>query len=436
MSVSAPSVAAALAAIVGAGGVRDDGGSLVAAAIDGRVPRWVARPASLEHLSRVVALAQDAGLALAPRGSGSALELGHPPERLDLVLDLHDLAAVVEWSPDDLTVTVQAGLTAGALAARLAARHQFLPLDPPGVASRTLGGITATNASGPLRARYGTMRDLLLGVRFVQADGVLTMGGAKVVKSVTGYDVPKLLVGSLGTLGILGELILRLHPMPEVERTWLASFDSTAGAQQFVAALLDSTVQASRVELLGGGAGPAVGGRGGAAVAVTIGPVGEAVRAPGAALPTFAGGAGGDVAPAPDGFWRAYERAVSAGEIILRVATLASHLAETVEDIARAVGATVPGARAVVAGCAPFGALRVSLDRIAPDAARVLVERLREALAPLGGSVVIERAPAAVRAGVDPWGPIEPGALALMRALKAEFDPRRCLNPGRFVGGI
>ncbi|MEK7386901.1 MAG: FAD-binding protein, partial [candidate division NC10 bacterium] len=93
-------------------------------------------------------------------------------------------------------------------------------LDPPAAAARTLGGITATNASGPLRTRYGAMRDFLLGVRFVQADGVATWGGAKVVKSVSGYDVPKLMVGALGTLGVLGELTLRLHPAPEFEAGW------------------------------------------------------------------------------------------------------------------------------------------------------------------------------------------------------------------------
>src|SRR5207247_2044505 len=157
---------------------------------------------------------------------------------------------VVEYNPDDLTVTVEAGATMEALTARVGARRQLLPLDPGGVERRTLGGLAATNASGPLRARYGTLRDLLLGVRFVQADGVVTWGGAKVVKSVSGYDVPKLMVGALGTLGVLGELTLRLHPMPEFEATWLASFEDLAVAQAFVARLIDSTVQPTRVEIL------------------------------------------------------------------------------------------------------------------------------------------------------------------------------------------
>ena len=148
------------------------------------------------------------------------------------MLDLGGLDAILEHNPEDMTATVQAGVTAGALAARLAAHRQTLPLDPPGWASRTVGGIAATAASGPLRVRYGTMRDLLLGVRFIQADGVVTWGGAKVVKSVTGYDIPKLLVGSLGTLAVLGELTLRLHPLPEVEATGfvpLASVEAALG---------------------------------------------------------------------------------------------------------------------------------------------------------------------------------------------------------------
>src|SRR5207247_853145 len=204
---------------------------------------------------------------------------------------------------------------------------------------------------------------LRLGVRFVQADGVMTWGGAKVVKSVSGYDVPKLMVGALGTLGVLGELTLRLHPEPEFEATWLAVFTDLAAAQAFVARLVDSTVQPSRVEILNRAGLAACGaGDGPAAVAVSIGTAEEAVRAQGEAVARFARGAGASL--------------------------------------------------------------------------RTLVERLRAFVAPGGGGVIIQRAPAAVRAAVDPWGPVEPGALALMRRLKDEFDAKRVLNPGRFVGGL
>jgi len=190
VAVTAAALGDALRAIVGAEHRREGG-----APVDGVVPRWTAAPAGVEQAAALVALAHEERLAVVPRGSGAALELGHPPARVDLVLEMRSLDAVLEHNPEDLTVSVQAGCTAGVLAAHLAGHRQTLPLDPPGWTARSLGGIAATQASGPLRQRYGTMRDLLLGVRFAQADGVLTWGGAKVVKSVSGYDVPKLMVG-------------------------------------------------------------------------------------------------------------------------------------------------------------------------------------------------------------------------------------------------
>ncbi|HEY3186762.1 MAG TPA: FAD-binding oxidoreductase, partial [Solirubrobacteraceae bacterium] len=219
MTVSTRSIADALAGLVGRDAVVDDPTRLAADAVDGVVPRWTVRATAVEQVAGVLAVASEESLAVVPRGSGSALDLGRPPTRVDLVLDLRGMDRVLDYNPDDLTASVQAGVAAGALAARLAARRQLLPVDPPGAGSRPIGGLAATAAAGPLRARYGTLRDLLLGVRFVQADGVVTWGGARVVKSVTGYDVPKLMVGSLGTLGVLCELTLRLHPSPDAEAT-------------------------------------------------------------------------------------------------------------------------------------------------------------------------------------------------------------------------
>ena len=223
-----------------------------------------------------------------------------------MVVDLSGLDQVLEYNPDDLTITVQAGITAGALAALLAPRRQFLALDPPGAATRTLGGMTATNATGPLRVRYGTMRDLLLGVRFVQADGVVTWGGSKVVKSVSGYDVPKLMVGALGTLGVLGELTLRLHPLPDAERSWLVVLASSEAAQAFVERVIASPLQLNRIEFFNDRALRSVLVEGAAAgVVVSIGSVAEAVRTQGEHLGTLATAEGarvelvGVVLPAP-----------------------------------------------------------------------------------------------------------------------------------------
>ena len=415
MAVTAAALGDALRAIVGAEHRREGG-----APVDGVVPRWTAAPAGVEQAAALVALGHEERLAVVPRGSGAALELGHPPGRVDLVLQMRRLDAVLEHNPDDLTVSVQAGCTAGVLAAHLAGHRQMLPLDPPGWTARSLGGIAATQASGPLRQRYGTMRDLLLGVRFAQADGVLTWGGAKVVKSVSGYDVPKLMVGALGTLGVLLELTLRLHPAPDYEATWLASFRTPAHAQQCVAALLDSTVQTNRLEILDGRvlaacSLPVTA----AALAVSIGTVEPAVRAQGTVQTMGAS------------FWKTYDRAlVGFDGVVLRIGSVPARLVETLG----AVQALLPGA--AVAGAAGLGALRVLVTHADAVALRAPLERLRATAAEVGGGVIIERGPRALRERIDPWGPVPPPALAVMRAIKTEFDPRAVLNPGRFVGGL
>jgi glycolate oxidase FAD binding subunit len=438
MAVAARSIGEALVTIAGRDRVRDDGGSLDAATVDGLRPRWVVRPASIDQLSRAIALANDGGLAVVPRGAGSTLELGKPPSRVDIVIDLTGLDQVIEYNPDDLTITVQAGMSAGALAALLAAHRQWLPIDPPGIAARTLGGVTATNASGPLRARFGGLRDLLLGVRFVQADGVLTWGGSKVVKSVSGYDVPKLMVGALGTLGVLAELTLRLHPLPDSERSWLVALDRPQAAQDFVARLIDSPLQPNRVELFNDDAARLVLGESGSAgVAVAIGSVADAVLEQGERLGALAKAAGARITPLPDGFWSRVDSAMVAppGWTVLHVTSLAGRLADTIDAIGDIVR-TASGAAVRLNGCASLGTFRVLMGGASDADMAAVVTRVRAWIAEVGGSVVVARGSVELRRAVDPWGPVEPGALALMRALRDEFDPTRVLNPGRYVGGL
>jgi glycolate oxidase FAD binding subunit len=435
VSVSIRTIGSALAEVTGPEAMSEGPEAARAGLVDGIAPRWVVAPTTTEQVARILALAHGEGLVVVPRGSGSALGLGAPLDRVDIVLDTRNLARVVDYNPDDLTVSVETGLTAAGLAGRLAERRQWLPVDPPAAQNRSLGGLTATNALGPLRVRYGTLRDLLLGVRFVQSDGVITWGGARVVKSVTGYDVPKLMVGALGTLGVLTELTLRLHPRPEFEGTWLADFPSAGAAQTFVGLVLDSTLQPNRVEFLNT---PALGACGApaapAAVAVSIGSVEAAVREQGEDLVSLAQRAGGTVTPTAAAFWDRYLAVTgpprTAGDaVVLRVGTLPSRLAETAEAIAL-------GPPSIVTGCAALGSLLVVLDGVSPDRAVATIARLRDSVADFGGHVMVLAGPRAIRAAVDPWGPVTPAALAVMQRLKSEFDPRRILNPGRFVGGI
>jgi len=437
MAVTARSIGAALAQLGGA--ASEAPGALAAAAIDGRTPRWVVTPRSVEQVAGVLALAHEEGLAVAPRGSGSALDLGRPPRALDIVLDLSGLTRVIEYSPEDLTVSVEAGVTAGALDGRLRGHRQWLPVDPPGRTPRTIGGLAATAAHGPLRLRYGTLRDLLLGVRFVQADGVVTWGGARVVKSVTGYDVPKLMVGALGTLGVLVELTLRLHPRPATETTWLATFPAADAAAGFVAGVVDSWLQPNRLEVLTAAALRACALPAAAvAVALAVGGVEAAVREQGSVAQGMAVGCGGTWTTAPADFWDRCDQvfAKAQDDVVLQVSAPASRLAATLGAIERRHAALTAGADAMVTGCAPVGTLRVTLTGGDPDELTALVEGLREDVGPGGGAVVLLAAGTALRERVDPWGPVDPGALALMTALRDEFDSRHVLNPGRFVTAL
>jgi glycolate oxidase FAD binding subunit len=438
MGASAAALGSAFADIVGAGHLLADGAA-ARFAVDGVAPRWVARPGTVGEVSRLLALAAGEGLAVAPRGSGAATALGNPPRRLDLVVDLSRLASVIEYVPEDMVATVQCGITLEALSARLGENGQMLALDPLGGRRRTVGGVLATDASGPLRFRYGTGRDLLLGIRFVQADGTLTWGGARVVKSVTGYDVPKLMVGALGTLGLLVEATVRLHPKPSAVSTLGVPFDSAEAAQAFVAALLDSTLEPGRISVLDAGARRACMGAGPAPVVlVSFGTVEEGVKGQGEALRTLAARSGSQAEWVPNAVWDSLHRELATpAEVQLRVAceiTRVGHWLGEVERCAAALGLAVS-----VVGQAGNGIIQVFAGggaALTPRLVRDMILPLRRGLEPEGGSLVVERAPAQLKRQCEVWGSIQPDSLEIMKRIKLEFDPGGILNPGRFVGGI
>jgi glycolate dehydrogenase FAD-binding subunit len=387
-------------------------------------------------VSRILALAHAERLAVSPRGSGSALALGNPPRRLDLVVDLARLHAVADYVPEDMVASVEAGTSLAALGRQLAERGQMLALDPLGGSSRSIGGILATNASGPLRVRYGTARDLTLGVRFVQADGTITWGGAKVVKSVTGYDVPKLMVGSLGTLGIIVGATLRLHPLPPARGSWLFAWHARDATDGFLASLMASSLEPDRVALLNGKASRAYGCAGDTlAVLVSIGSVDEAVSSQGHAMSELARTHGAEAQELPVSCWERLG-AVLTGDVSLRVSSEPKRVVFWLGELERFASGLGLGVSAVAqAGNGVMqAALRGEVSSAALDGG--LLRPLREALAPEGGSVVVERAPSSLKAHCDVWGPITTDSLAIMSRLKKQFDPDGNLNPGRFVGGL
>ena len=216
-------------------------------AVLGVRPGTVFEPATVEEAAEVVAGSARDGKALAFVGGGTDLGLGAPPKRLDAVVRTGRLARFVEHAPSDQIVTVEAGLTLGELQKSLASHRQRLALDPPLPERRTLGGIIAANAYGPRRARFGSVRDLLIGLSFVRADGTLAHGGGKVVKNVAGFDLPKLMVGSLGTLGLIATATFRLHPLTEEEVTLLLPGRTATDVRALVAAVRKAQLEPTSV---------------------------------------------------------------------------------------------------------------------------------------------------------------------------------------------
>ena len=235
--------------LVGSDRLRVSEAALQTFTIAGRAPVAVLKPRSAEEVAEIVSFAAAEKLAVVACGSRSKLEMGMPPQRYDLALDMTDLRQIAHYDPGDLTVSVDAGMPLSELAQTLAAKNQFLPLAVPCGATSTVGGAIASGIDSTLRQQYGTARDFLIGAEFVDGTGRLCKSGGRVVKNVTGYDLHKLLLGSLGTLGVITRLNFRTFPLPESRGAHLAAFPTMEAALDFHASLLKTGLPFSNVEL-------------------------------------------------------------------------------------------------------------------------------------------------------------------------------------------
>jgi glycolate oxidase FAD binding subunit len=411
--------------------------------IEGRTPEAAVLPGSVDEVAAIVTHAVDAGVPIVPWGGGSAVGVGAPPARAGLVLVLTRLAALVEHEPGDLTATAQAGITIAALQAALHARGQWLSLDPPDAARATLGGVLAANASGPRRHLYGTARDVLIGVTVVTADGAVVRGGGKVVKNVAGYDLPKLFVGSFGTLGIIVEATVKLRPLPDEERLVAVRFERLADAGAALRALLASDLIPNAVDLLDGPSAVALGlPAAPATLAVGFDGLGEQVDWQTAELATVVAKCGGTKpAPLAGETWArlasASRDAFDAPAAVMTLSVLPALVTDTIEH-----GAQTARTRGLTsAWCAHAGVghltATLSADGTRPDPASIaaVLEEWRAGARAGGGHASVTWAPLPVKSALPVWD--EAGAAGrLMKRIKAQLDPKNVLNPGRFVAGL
>jgi glycolate oxidase FAD binding subunit len=411
--------------------------------VEGRAPEAVVFPGSKEEVAAVLGLAAAEGLPVTPWGGGTKMAIGSPPHRIGLVLGLKRMSRILEHEPGDLTVTVEAGLTLEALQAELGKRGQWLSLDPASADGATVGGILASNASGPRRHLYGTARDLVIGLTVVTADGSVVRGGGKVVKNVAGYDLPKLYIGSFGTLGVLVEATFKLRPRPDVDRLAIARFDRLKDAGAAARAVLASDLIPSALELADGEALRRLGHGTTAALLVGLDGIAEQVDWEVAELPRLLGPLGlGETTvldgAARDEAWRGLARLGHPGHeqvaAVMKWAVLPTRTAELMETGAAA--AQRNGLTAALTAHAGVGIVTAILTGGTDTGAVVAtLTEWRALVDGVGGHAMVESAPLAVKERVAVWDAAGP-TLRLMKGIKERLDPRGILNPGRFVGAI
>jgi glycolate oxidase FAD binding subunit len=408
--------------------------------VEGRTPEAAVFPGTVDEVRAVVSLAAEAEVPVIAWGGGTAAAAGMPAARSGLVLGLRRLDRILEHEPGDLTVTVEAGRTVADLQAALGERGQWLSLDPPDVERATIGGVLAANASGPRRHLYGTMRDLVIGVTVITADGTLVRGGGKVVKNVAGYDLPKLFVGSCGTLGVIVEVTAKLRPRPDDERLVAIAFDRLKDAGAAVRAVMASDLIPNAVELLNAEALRALG-IAGASAAVVVGfdgvaeqvawQVDELARVVSADLPRAL----------PSEVWPRLSGAAAAAFVspaaVMRLCVLPTQVADVMEqggEVARAQGLSSSWSAHAGVGVVT-GALGLGESASGIDAIAEVLREWRGIARGCAGYAVLAGAPLAVKDAVGVWD--DSGAAGrIMQRIKTELDPRNILNPGRFVGNI
>ena len=394
-------------------------------------------PATQEETQVAVQDAFRQGTPVYTIGGGTSLDYGLPARQPGLGLSLTGLNRVVDYPARDLTITVEAGMTLAALRDTLAAENQWLPIDAPQSATATLGGLIATNFSGPRRFGYGTMRDYLIGVTAIDGRGVLFHGGGRVVKNVAGYDFCKLLIGSLGTLGVVVQATLKVTPQPEASALLVHPLANLAEAEPLLEALVNSRTTPVAVELL---AGPAWSADPALAPLPTSQALVVGLEGTGPEVQYMQrqllqeweqlGAQGRAVSPSHvPGLWeRMTEFAAERQGLVVQASVVPSAvvgLAQKIQSIAGDVS---------ILAHAGSGTVVARLPSIEPaDVAPTMIRTIQPAVRAANGSVTALALPAeAERTRQVVWGPATEGE-PLMRSVKEQFDPQGLLNPGRFI---
>jgi glycolate oxidase FAD binding subunit len=387
----------------------------------------IAAPEDAEQISAILRFANEFGLSVSAKGSGTKQSWGNPVEP-SVMIDLRRMQAVREHSWQDMTCGVEAGCSWAAMQADLARHGQMVALDPLWPERATVGGIVATNDSGALRLKFGGLRDLIIGMMVVLADGTIARTGGKVVKNVAGYDLHKLMIGSFGTLGVIASVNFRLHPIEQHSRTWTACADDAAMLDAPLRALLDSQMTPSSIQVRAGAEKSALDIRiAGRADSLDN----YATRVQEIFTPLAVSESEDAVWSARQDLFDASRAFVSGDTAVLKASVLSSEICAISAELQR--WAAEEGIE--FASVAQANGLMTVEVKSSPDSLIELIGRLRVRVRRSGGSVVALEIPGVLHGRLDVWD-CSADSLPLMREIKRRFDPNRILNPGRFVGNI
>jgi len=360
-------------------------------------------PANQTELAAVLAEANESGLGVIPAGGCTKSAWGNPPRRADIVLSTTHLNQVIEHAWADLTVSVEAGCTIGKLQKVLSSRGQRLAADPAWPEQATVGGVLSTNDTGALRLCFGGLRDLVIGITLALPNGTLAVSGGKVVKNVAGYDLPKLVIGALGTLGVITQAVFRVHPLPRHSKTLTFAFANLEAMQRFILSIQNAGLSHTALQL-----------RVGNFIEADI--LLEGTEAGIASQERFISEIASPADCAAD-VWNARQRLLSESGVLAKVSVLPSEIGDVIAELRRASTCRV------VMQAHGLGFVFM------PEPGPLLP--LRASFESRGGSLVILRQPNQI----EVWGDAG-SALPLMVAVKQRFDPKGILNPGRYLGGI
>jgi glycolate dehydrogenase FAD-binding subunit len=427
-----------------------------------------ARPAaavfakSPEEIADLLKFAASENLAVIPCGARTKLGIGMPPARYDIALDLSRMNRVLAYEPRDLTLGIEPGMRFSTLATTLAAEKQFLPLNPPFFQRATIGGILAADSASPLRYSYGGPRDFVLGMEFVTGDGAIAKSGGRVVKNVSGYDLHKLLIGSLGTLAVITRANFKTFPTPPEQVVFVTAFDDVALALEFCKLLARSPLGALQLDVISPDASQIFSAHSDAEIALPARRWCAVVSAAGNArvverhrreLPAIADLANasglvalGDtmqsmkVAAALLGRVREFPAlalSANAAATIFRIAALPSTMTAVAQKLGTLAKEHAMSAATVIRphGLIYFAILPMTNDAKTFGKLAKFSEAVFRASDELGSKARIEFAPAELKRAVNVWGTARPD-FGLMRRVKNVFDPQSVLSPGRFAGGI